>query len=107
MDDLRNKNGNEGGNANNGATEKRFDDDDNQPKQFLRVGMSKDGKWFLVDTVTRHFIHVNYLSAIRRNKDAALAQERAAAAPLPVEQPAAQTPPGKSKRARKENDRTT
>ena len=93
-------------NGNDGAAGKRGDED-NEPKQFLRIGMSKDGKWFLVDTVTRHFIHVNYLSAIRKNKDAALAQERVPCPALPVEQSAPQAAPGKSKRARKENDRTS
>ena len=102
MDDQRK----EAGNGNNGSTGNRGDND-NQPKQFVRIGMSKNGKWFLVDTVTRHFVHVNYLSAIRKNKDAALAQDRVSSAPSPVEQPATQAVVAKSKRARKENDRAT
>ncbi|MGK5083102.1 hypothetical protein WDW37_07325 [Bdellovibrionota bacterium FG-1] len=68
--------------------------EDGQPKQFVRIGMSKDGKWYFVDTITRTFIHINYLAAIRKNKDAALAQEAA-------------TSVGKAKRARKENDRAS
>jgi len=47
---------------------------DREPKLFTRVSMSKDGKWFFVDTISRAFVHVNYMRAIDRNKLSELAK---------------------------------
>ena len=106
-DPIKNRSADGGGTPGDGV--KSFDD--RKPIQFIQVGMSKNGKWLFVDTISRAFIHINYLRAVDRNKTAALAQELRVASGAPAAQvpaqPMASTPPQKPKKARKENDRTS
>jgi hypothetical protein len=87
-------------------TQAKRDGGDREPKQFLRISVSKDRKWMFVDAVTRHIVHVNYMGAILKSNQPVVE------APLPqpamrLEQPETQAALGKNKRARKDNDRTS
>ncbi len=73
--------------------------DERGAKHFQRISISQDRKWLLIDSVTRHFVHVNYMGAILKSHP-----DLARVGAL---QPAAQPPSRKSQRARKENDRTS
>ncbi len=91
----------------NGSEKAARSFDDRPPIQFVRVSMSENGKWLFVDTVSRACIHINYLRAIDRNKIASMAQAAAASSAQPVGHPEAQADSAKTKRTRKENDRTS
>jgi hypothetical protein len=69
--------------------------------------MSQDGKHIFVDTVSRVIFPINYVLAIHRNKMAALAQAQRSQSPDETAPAASHSASGKTKRARKENDRTT
>ena len=93
----------------NGAAtgEKKRVFEDRPPIQFVRVSMSRSGKYFLIDTVSRACVHVNYMEAIGKSKMAAMGQEERGRASKEAPEAEAYTASGKDKGARKENDRTT
>lgn len=99
-------NGQKAGNG-NGSEKAARSFDDRPPIQFVRVSMSENGKWIFVDTVSRACIHINYLRAIDRNKIASMAEAAAASSGQSVGESEAQASSPKTKRARKENDRTS
>jgi len=101
MEDQWKKEGN-----GSGEIQSKRDGSDREPKQFLRISVSKDRKWMFVDAVTRHIVHVNYMGAILKS------HQPVVEAPPPepavaVEQLEIQAAPGKSKRTRKNHDRTS
>jgi hypothetical protein len=79
---------------------------DRAPIQFVTTGMSKDGKWVFVDTVSRVCLHINYIRAMDRNKLACLAQESVAPSSESEVQSDIQPTVQKSKKPRKEDART-